>query len=93
MDEARERTPETREQDERGKPLKASSAPDRGGVVGFLRRGLNRAPGSYRALGTLLAFGLIWLFFSLKSEYFLTSENIFNIFLQCVERRRSSPLG
>lgn len=48
----------------------------------LLRRGLNRAAGSYRALGTLVALGLIWLFFSLKSEYFLTSENIFNIFLQ-----------
>jgi ribose/xylose/arabinose/galactoside ABC-type transport system permease subunit len=82
MDEVREQTSKTPEQAEGGKPLGVSLPLDRGGVVGFLRRGLNRAPGSYRALGTLIALGLIWLFFTLKSEYFLTSENIFNIFLQ-----------
>ncbi|MFO1350351.1 MAG: ABC transporter permease [Gammaproteobacteria bacterium] len=47
-----------------------------------LRRGLGHAAGFYRILGTLLALGLIWLFFGLKSEYFFTTENIFNIFLQ-----------
>jgi ribose/xylose/arabinose/galactoside ABC-type transport system permease subunit len=52
------------------------------GAIEVLRRGLNRAPGSYRVLGTLVALGLIWLFFAMKSEYFFTTENIFNIFLQ-----------
>ena len=47
-----------------------------------VRRALDRAAGSYRALGTLIALGLIWLFFGLKSQYFFTTTNIFNIFLQ-----------
>ena len=40
------------------------------------------ASGSYRVLGTLLALALIWVFFSFKSQYFFTTENILNIFLQ-----------
>ncbi len=60
-----------------GSPLaSAEPAP----VTGL--QGLDRASGSYRAIGTLFAVGLIWLFFGLKSEYFFTTENIFNIFLQ-----------
>jgi ribose/xylose/arabinose/galactoside ABC-type transport system permease subunit len=47
-----------------------------------LRTGLTRASGSFRALGTLIALGLIWLYFSLESEYFFTTANIWNIFLQ-----------
>lgn len=81
MEEAREQSPGEPEQAEGGESFRTSSL-DQIGLVGFLRRGLNRAPGSYRAMGTLVALGLIWLFFTMKSEYFLTSENIFNIFLQ-----------
>ena len=47
-----------------------------------LKAGLMRASGSFRALGTLIALGLIWLYFGLKSQYFFTEENIWNIFLQ-----------
>lgn len=80
MDEAGQQIPETPEQASGSPP--GADASGRGGVSGFLRRGLNHAPESYRTLGTLVALALIWLFFTLKSEYFLTSENIFNIFLQ-----------
>lgn len=59
----------------------AASAPPTG-VRGLALRGFGRAMGSFRAAGTLVAVGFIWLFFSLKSEYFFTSDNIFNIFLQ-----------
>jgi ribose transport system permease protein len=50
--------------------------------VGFLRTRLTRASGSLRALGTLFALGLIWLFFALESQYFFTTSNIWNILLQ-----------
>jgi ribose/xylose/arabinose/galactoside ABC-type transport system permease subunit len=46
------------------------------------RTGLTRASGSFRALGTLAALGLIWLYFSFESQYFFTTANIWNIFLQ-----------
>jgi ribose/xylose/arabinose/galactoside ABC-type transport system permease subunit len=52
------------------------------GAIALLRRGINRASGSFRALGTLAALGLIWLYFSLSSQYFFTTANIWNIFLQ-----------
>jgi ribose/xylose/arabinose/galactoside ABC-type transport system permease subunit len=52
------------------------------GVLNLLRAGLNRASGSVRALGTLAALGLIWLYFSLESQYFFTTANIWNILLQ-----------
>jgi ribose/xylose/arabinose/galactoside ABC-type transport system permease subunit len=52
------------------------------GVLSLLRAGLNRASGSVRALGTLAALGLIWLYFSLESQYFFTTANIWNILLQ-----------
>jgi len=41
-----------------------------------------RASGSVRALGTLVALAIIWLVFGLKSQYFFTEENIWQIFLQ-----------
>ena len=47
-----------------------------------LRHRLGRASGSFRALGTLAALGLIWLYFGLSSQYFFTTSNIWNIFLQ-----------
>ena len=50
--------------------------------VELLRTRLTRASGSLRALGTLLALGLIWLFFALESQYFFTTSNIWNILLQ-----------
>ena len=65
-----------------GSPPAGADAAAPTGPGGVVRRGLDRASGSYRAMGTLFAVGLIWLFFSLKSEYFFTTENIFNIFLQ-----------
>jgi ribose/xylose/arabinose/galactoside ABC-type transport system permease subunit len=37
---------------------------------------------SLRVLGILVALAAIWLYFSLKSEYFFTTPNIFNILLQ-----------
>src|SRR3954451_13457399 len=43
---------------------------------------LMRASGSVRALGTLVALAIIWLVFGLKSQYFFTTANIWNIFLQ-----------
>ena len=46
------------------------------------RRGLTRASGSFRVLGTLVALGIIWLYFGLKSQYFFTTANIWNILLQ-----------
>jgi ribose/xylose/arabinose/galactoside ABC-type transport system permease subunit len=52
------------------------------GGLNLLRAGLNRASGSVRALGTLAALGLIWLYFSLESQYFFTTANIWNILLQ-----------
>ena len=33
-------------------------------------------------LGTLVALGIIWLYFGLKSQYFFTTTNIWNILLQ-----------
>ena len=48
----------------------------------LLRGGLKRASSSVRALGTLAALGLIWLYFSLESQYFFTTANIWNILLQ-----------
>ena len=50
--------------------------------VGLLRTRLTRASSSLRALGTLFALGLIWLFFALESQYFFTTSNIWNILLQ-----------
>ena len=47
-----------------------------------LRARLTRASGSLRALGTLVALGIIWLVFSLQSKYFFTTPNIWNILLQ-----------
>lgn len=47
-----------------------------------LRMRVNRGSGSFRALGTLIALGLIWLYFALTSQYFFTTANIWNIFLQ-----------
>ena len=38
--------------------------------------------GSLRVVGILVALAGIWLYFSLKSEFFLTQPNIFNILLQ-----------
>src|SRR3954468_10582235 len=49
---------------------------------GRLRALLMRASGSVRALGTLVALAIIWLVFGLKSQYFFTEENIWQIFLQ-----------
>ena len=40
-----------------------------------LRARLTRATGSLRALGTLVALGIIWLVFGLKSQYFFTTPN------------------
>ena len=48
----------------------------------WLRAGLVRASGSVRALGTLIALAGIWVYFSIKSEYFFTEPNIWNIFLR-----------
>src|SRR5262245_13058088 len=47
-----------------------------------LRTNLTRASGSLRALGTLIALAVIWIYFSFESQYFFTKENIWNIFLQ-----------
>jgi ribose/xylose/arabinose/galactoside ABC-type transport system permease subunit len=57
-------------------------AGDRTPSPSALRAGLMRASGSLRALGTLVALAVIWLYFSFESEYFFTQENIWNIFLQ-----------
>jgi ribose transport system permease protein len=54
----------------------------RDGAGGLVLRAINRASGSFRALGTLAALGLIWLYFGLSSQYFFTTTNIWNIFLQ-----------
>jgi ribose/xylose/arabinose/galactoside ABC-type transport system permease subunit len=51
-------------------------------VQAAVRAGLGRASSSLRALGTLFALGLIWVFFSANSQYFFTTANIWNIFLQ-----------
>ena len=59
-------------------PSTATRAP----ALSQLRVGLNRASSPLRALGTLVALGLIWLFFSFESQYFFTTVNIWNIFLQ-----------
>lgn len=63
-------------------PPRGTAGSDMESARSAVRRALDRASGSYRALGTLIALGLIWLFFGLKSEYFFTTDNIFNIFLQ-----------
>jgi ribose/xylose/arabinose/galactoside ABC-type transport system permease subunit len=47
-----------------------------------LQARLTRASGSFRVLGTLVALGIIWLYFGLKSQYFFTTTNIWNILLQ-----------
>src|ERR1700732_4961298 len=60
------------------RPSSAARAP----ALSQLRVGLNRASSPLRALGTLVALGLIWLFFSFESQYFFTTVNIWNIFLQ-----------
>ena len=52
------------------------------GINNLMLNIINRISVHFRILGTLLALGMIWLFFSIKSEYFFTPENIFNIFLQ-----------
>jgi ribose/xylose/arabinose/galactoside ABC-type transport system permease subunit len=57
-------------------------AGDRTAEPSRLRAGLTRASGSLRALGTLAALALIWIYFSFESQYFFTKENIWNIFLQ-----------
>jgi ribose/xylose/arabinose/galactoside ABC-type transport system permease subunit len=57
-------------------------AGDRLPAQSALKAGLMRASGSFRALGTLLALALIWVYFSFESQYFFTKENIWNIFLQ-----------
>jgi ribose transport system permease protein len=63
-------------------PSTPGSAATSAGAAGVLRAGLNRASGSFRALGTLAALALIWLFFSFQSKYFFTTTNIWNILLQ-----------
>jgi len=64
-------------------PPSAGPAPtERAEGRNLLRGGLNRASSSVRALGTLAALGLIWLYFSLESQYFFTTANIWNILLQ-----------
>jgi ribose/xylose/arabinose/galactoside ABC-type transport system permease subunit len=37
---------------------------------------------SFRELGLFAALAALWLFFGLKSQYFFTTDNIFNILLQ-----------
>src|SRR5262245_59181358 len=62
-----------------------TTPPPAGDVVrdqSALRASLMRASGSVRALGTLVALAGIWTYFALKSEYFLTEANIWNIFLR-----------
>jgi len=57
-------------------------AGDTAAAPSALRAGLTRASGSLRALGTLIALALIWVYFSFESQYFFTKENIWNILLQ-----------
>ncbi|MFN8224629.1 MAG: ABC transporter permease [Gaiellales bacterium] len=71
-----------RDANDRSAPAGPPAAPDDGLSRSTARTLLDRASGSYRAVGTLVALGAIWLFFALKSEYFFTRENIFGIFLQ-----------
>src|SRR5262245_44974403 len=58
------------------------AAGDADPAPGGRRALLTRASGSVRALGTLVALAIIWLVFGLKSQYFFTEENIWQIFLQ-----------
>ena len=51
------------------------------GAVGAVRTS-DQLAGSLRVVGILIALAGIWLYFSLKSEFFLTQPNIFNILLQ-----------
>ncbi len=63
-------------------PPTSQSAPTGTTTAAQLKAGLNRASGSFRLLGTLIALVLIGLFFTLESQYFLTTANIENILLQ-----------
>ena len=51
------------------------------GAVGAARTS-DQLARSLRVVGILIALAGVWLYFSLKSEYFFTQSNIFNILLQ-----------